>query len=247
MPYYLRIRDHFASLIERGSLVSGEKLPSERKLKEQFRITRVTVRRALIQLEAEGLIYREKRRGWFVSPPRLRYDPTVNVSFTECALAQGRVPGTTVLSKEQISGTSWESEHLDVPIGAPVYLIRRIRLVDARPVLIEHVHVDAVRCPGLLDLPLDRSLTELLSENFGIVEQRAHIIMRPAALKEPQAEPLGVTAGTPSLHLFRTIYDQFGDVVEFDQEFWRHDALEIAVSADVEGHEVVSRRSGGSA
>lgn len=247
MPYYLRIRDHFASLIERGSLVSGEKLPSERKLKDRFRITRVTVRRALMQLETEGLIYREKRRGWFVSPPRLRYDPTMNVSFTESVMAQGRVPGTIVLSKERISATSWESEHLNVPIGAPVYLIRRIRLVDARPVLIEHIHVDAARCPGLLDLPLDRSLTGLLSENFGIVEQRARIVMRPAALKEPQAEPLGVTAGTPSLHLFRIIYDQFGDVVEFDQEFWRHDALEIAVDVNVEGREVASRRSKGSA
>ncbi len=54
---------------------------------DAFGITRMTIRQALFQLEAEGLIYRLNRRGWFVSPPRLRYDPTANLSFTENALA----------------------------------------------------------------------------------------------------------------------------------------------------------------
>ena len=52
-----------------------------------FGITRMTIRQALFQLEAEGLIYHLNRRGWFVSPPRLGYDPTANLSFTENALA----------------------------------------------------------------------------------------------------------------------------------------------------------------
>ncbi|WP_156504394.1 GntR family transcriptional regulator, partial [Oleiphilus sp. HI0066] len=53
------------------------KLPSERYLSEQHSTTRVTIREALKLLETEGLIYRENRRGWFISPPKLRYDPSV--------------------------------------------------------------------------------------------------------------------------------------------------------------------------
>ncbi len=87
VPYYLRIRDHFASLIEAGTLAPQSKLPPERAVGDAFGITRMTIRQALFQLEAEGLIYRLIRRGWFVSPPRLRYDPTANMSFTENALA----------------------------------------------------------------------------------------------------------------------------------------------------------------
>ena len=81
VPYYLRVRDHFASLIEAGTLAPQSRLPSERVVGAAFGITRMTVRQALFQLEAEGLIYRLNRRGWFVSPPRLRYDPTANLSF----------------------------------------------------------------------------------------------------------------------------------------------------------------------
>ena len=82
VPYYMRFRNHFAAAIEAGTLPPGTKLPPERALAEEFSITRVTVHQALVRMEAEGLIFREERRGWFVSPPRVRYDPTANTSFT---------------------------------------------------------------------------------------------------------------------------------------------------------------------
>lgn len=231
IPYYLRIRDHFASMIEKGELQPGAKLPPERELRDRLQTTRVTARQALMQLEAEGLIYRENRRGWFVSPPRILYDPTANISFTESVISQGRHPGSTVLSKERIPASSWESRHMAVVVGDPIYLIRRLRSIDGRAVLLEHLHIDANRCPGLLDLPLDGSLTELMFEHYGIIEHRPYVNMRPTALVGSQAEALGVATGTPSLYLSRTILDQFDKVVEIDQEFWCHDAIDIRVSS----------------
>ena len=234
VPYYLRVRDHFASLIGTGVLAPQAKLPSERDVGEVFQITRVTARQALIQLEVEGLVYRLKRRGWFVSPPRVRYDPAGNISFTKNVKAQGRFPGTRVISKERILASAWDHEHLQVTIGAPVFLIRRVRLVDDRAVLVEHLHVNAERCPGLLDHPLEGSLTEILADHYGIILRRAQVSMHPTALNESQAEVLGVAAGTPGLYLARASFDQSNNVIEFDQEFWRHDVLEICVDVPAE-------------
>ena len=62
--------------IDHGLLPPASKLPAERKLSELFGTTRITVREALLQLEAQGQIYREERRGWFVSPPRLAKNQT---------------------------------------------------------------------------------------------------------------------------------------------------------------------------
>ena len=50
-------------MIEAGILAPGTKLPPERALAEEFSITRVTARQALTRMEAEGLIFREERRG----------------------------------------------------------------------------------------------------------------------------------------------------------------------------------------
>ncbi len=227
----MRFRDHFASMIEAGTLAPGAKLPPERTLSDEFSINRVTVRQALARMEAEGLVFREERRGWFVSPPRVYYDPTANTSFTESVSRQGRVAGTTILSKQEVSASLWLSTLLDCAVGDPIFIINRLRTVDGRAVLVEQIHVKAKRCPGLLDYSLDQSMTDLMAEKFGIIEHRTQINMRPTALPEAPAKALGVVVGTPSLYLSRAILDQFNEVIELDQEFWRHDAIDICVSA----------------
>ena len=231
VPYYLRIRDHFTAMIEANTLPPGSKFPAERALAEEFSITRMTVRQALMRMEAEGLIFREDRRGWFVSPPRVRYDPTANTSFTESIAEQGRIAGTKVLSNQRIAASQWESVHLGCAINDPVFVISRLRTVDERAVLVEKIHVNAERCPNLLDHRLDQSMTGLMAKEFGIIEHRTQINMRPAALSEEPARALGVAVGTPGLYLSRTIVDQFNKVVELDEEFWRHDAIDIYISA----------------
>jgi len=231
VPYYLRIRDHFVNMIESGTLGTGSKLPPERVLAEEFSITRVTARQALMRLEAEGLIFREERRGWFVSPPRVRYDPTANTSFTESIAEQGRVAGTTVLAAQQLKASPWQSIHLGCAVGDPLFVINRSRSVDGRAVLVEKIHIRAKRCPDLLRFPLNQSITDLMAREFEIIEHRAQIDMRPTALSEGPAKALGVAVGTPGLYLLRTIRDQFNEVVELDEEFWRHDAICISISA----------------
>ncbi|MFK5977841.1 MAG: UTRA domain-containing protein [Rhizobiaceae bacterium] len=231
VPYYLRLRDHFAAMIEEGALEPGAKFPPERALAEDFSVTRMTVRQALMRMEAEGLIFREDRRGWFVSPPRVRYDPTANASFTESITDQGRVAGTKVLFKQRIAASQWESTLLGCDIGDPVIVISRLRTVDGRAVLVEKIYVKAERCPTLLDHPLDQSMTGLMAREFGIIERRAQINMRPTALSEEPARALGIAVGTSGLYLSRTILDQFNEVVEHDEEFWRHDAIDICISA----------------
>lgn len=231
VPYYLRLRDALANQIEGGLLGPHVKLPSERELKETYDINRVTVRQALMQLESEGLIYRLIRRGWYVSPSRLVYDPTKNIGFMDNVRLQGRTPETSILSKSEVSASSWANRHLGIEVGAPVFLLRRRRSIDGLAVLVEHINVNAKLCPGLLDFPLECSLTELFKEHYGITISRTQINMYPAPLNEAQADELKVVAGAPGLFLTRASYDQNDNIVEFDQEFWRHDVLEISIES----------------
>jgi len=231
IPHHLRLRDHFAGEIENGALSPGSRLPPERNLAEQLDITRITLRQALGRLEAEGLIFRQERRGWFVSPPRVLYDPTANASFTQSIAQQGRVASTKVLAVESAKASLNESRLLNCKVGEPIFIINRVRTVDGRPILVERIQIIASRCKGLTDFELDGSLTALMAEKFDIIEQRVQISMRPTAISEVAAKELGVAVGTPGLYLIRKILDQNDDVVEIDEEFWRHDAIEICISA----------------
>ena len=74
-------------------------------------------------------------------------------------------------------------------------------------------------------------MTSLIKQKFNIIEHRTQINMRSTALPEVPAKALGATVGTPSLYISRAILDQYNEVIELDQEFWRHDAIDICVSA----------------
>ncbi|MCV6604021.1 MAG: GntR family transcriptional regulator, partial [Porticoccaceae bacterium] len=98
----LEIRDYLAAQIAAGKLCVNARLPSERELVEQFNSTRITVRDALSKLESEGLIYRSNRRGWFVTPSRLEYDPSSRVNFYMLAAQQNKEPATELISRRCI-------------------------------------------------------------------------------------------------------------------------------------------------
>lgn len=232
-PQYLALRDQIARNIEDGTLAPGARLPSERQLQSDSGTARGTIREALFQLEAEGLIYRRDRSGWYVSPPAVTYDPTRWASFTTYVSEQGRSPATQTLDKQVQPAPSAVADIFRVAPGTPLFVITRRRLIDARAVLIERITVDPRLTPGLLELSLDGSLTHILSTRYDLNVVRNRVDMRPCALVRDAAEALGVKSGTPGLLVVRTSYDDRGRVVEYDQEYWRHDAIRIHVDLGV--------------
>ena len=215
--------------IEHGLLACGSKLPAERKLSELFDTTRITLREALGQLEAQGLVYREERRGWFVSPPRLTYNPLVRSHFHAMVGEQGRVPATEVLSARLIPANAEICQLLELPALSSVYQIRRARRIDGRLVLYVEHYLNPNYFPGVLDFDLTRSLTELYAREYGIHYGRVRFDMMPTALHHEAATALRVALGSPALRIVRVNRDQHGRLIDCDLEFWRHDALHVSV------------------
>ena len=80
---YRQIADQLRGLIERGEYAAGSRLPTERDLAEQLKVSRPTVREALIALEVEGLVRIRVGSGIYVSEPaalRVRLVMTIGMS-----------------------------------------------------------------------------------------------------------------------------------------------------------------------
>ncbi|MDR5900397.1 UTRA domain-containing protein [Halomonas vilamensis] len=229
--YYLHVTDKLRDVLltdDTAWVNDNGKLPAERELAQRFETTRVTLRQALAQLEGEGRIHRSNRRGWFVSPKRLEYDPTRDAGFNDYVRDQGRLPRTEVLSVSTSSHPP-AAKALGLVADQTFYHIRRRRYVDERAVLVESLWVVPERAPGLLDERFDFSLWKLLREKWNLRLSHRSISMVSEALQGADARELGVAAGTAGLNICRTILDGDQRPVEYDEEHWLHDALSIRV------------------
>ncbi|QUM75107.1 phosphonate utilization transcriptional regulator PhnR [Moritella sp. 24] len=228
---YLKIKDEILQQIEFGLLTSGQKLPSERKLAESFNTTRVTLREALSLLESEGRVYREDRRGWFISPEPLRYDPTNTTNFHRLALGQQRTPKTELISATMVPADNHIAQLLQIAPQTEVLKIHRVRYLDDRPVVLVTNYVLPERLPNLLDHDLSASLTDIYQQHYDTLYQRTHYRIRSSSLVADTATPLRATSGCAAMYIERVNYDQHGQLLDCDLEYWRHDAVIIEAEA----------------
>ncbi|KAB0494732.1 UTRA domain-containing protein [Pseudomonas vancouverensis] len=215
--------------IDHGLLAPGSKLPAERKLSELFGTTRITLREALLQLESQGQIYREERRGWFVSPPRLAYNLMQRSHFHAMVSAQGRVPSTEVISARLQPASAAVCAWLQLPALSSVIQICRSRRIDGRLVLYVEHYLNPKYFPGILEFDLNQSITELYARHYDLQYGRVRFEIVPTALSVEAAAALKVSVGSPGLQIARVNYDQHERLIDCDLEFWRHDAIHVGV------------------
>ncbi len=230
---YVKIKDAIVEQIEAGMLSPREKLPAERKLAESFDTTRVTLREALSLLEAEGRVYREDRRGWFISPEPLKYDPTLTLNFINMALAQGRKPDTELLGAKATLASKQASKVLKLPPFSDVYHVERVRYLEGRPVVYTTNYIKQDMFPNLLDFDLSLSLTDIYRDHYGIRYNKVLYRVSSTSLVGDIARALRATSGTPAMLVERTNYSENGDLIDCDIEYWRHDAICIESLAEI--------------
>lgn len=67
-PIYEQIKEKTKEYIINGAMEEHERLPSVREVAAQLAINPNTIQRAYKELEAEGYIYSQKAKGYFVAP-----------------------------------------------------------------------------------------------------------------------------------------------------------------------------------
>lgn len=217
--------------IDAGLLIAGNKLPAERKLAESFNTTRVTLRESLALLEAEGKLYREDRRGWFVSPEPLSYDPTYTTDFPAMANAQGRHARSELISAKLVPASRRAASLLQISPLSEVYRIDRLRYLDGRPVMVVTNFILPKYFPNLLDHDVTTSLTKTYRDNYDVIYSKTRYRVSTTSLLGDTAQALRATSGSPAMFVERLNYDQHDNLIDCDLEYWRHDAICIESTA----------------
>ncbi|MER7764280.1 GntR family transcriptional regulator [Streptomyces sp. NPDC097619] len=223
----LWVRDHLRGLAE--SAAPGAALPSERALCAQLGVSRPTVRAAVDELVAAGLVVREHGRGMFAARAKITQElsPAGAESGFSLPRAQGSWAGR-VLEFAVLPAGEAVGRRLRLAPSAPIVYIARLRLVDGEPMAIEYLHVPEERVPGLVAADMESGdFYELLRTRHGTVVHEAVQAIEPTVLGEREARLLGVPAHSAALRFERLTTDRAGRPAEYVHSLYRGDRYRI--------------------
>jgi len=229
-PVYQQLNQILSDLVREGQFVEGQKFLTEREICQRFNVSRATANKALSSLVASGLLEFRKGVGTFVRSGQLDYDLRSLVSFTEKAIVAGKTPVTRVLRFERTSVDRLPPDSaraMDLPAGAPVYELERLRIADSTPVILERRQIDAARCPGLSAEDVAGSLYAVWTQRYRLPIIGAEQDIRAVNLAGPDAELLRVVPGTAGLLVTATGLLRDGGVLWLEQTLYRSDQYEF--------------------
>jgi GntR family transcriptional regulator len=223
---YLVLRDRILS----GAIGFGTRLPTENELADYHRVSRVTVRRALGELERERLIERRRSAGTRVTYRQGPAPITADISGVLANIADmGRRTAVKLLSFDYVSAEGAVAQALGVPPDQLLQRSVRVRSVDRLPFSYLTTHVpENVSVTFTRQELASRPLLDLL-ERAGVKVEHARQRISAGLATPEVARALGVRTGSPLIELVRIVYDQAGRGVEHLHALYRPDryAFEI--------------------
>lgn len=231
-PTYLEIREALRRRIVSRAYQPGEKLPNELELARQFRVSRMTLRRALNDLVNEGLLRRVPGVGTFATQRHLRSDHTRLRSFWETTVSLGLTPSSRVVEAAQVDPDDVVRGSLELDRNAQVYRICRVRLADGEPLAFHEAYIPCDLMPGLLERDLAGSLYGYYRE-FGFVIASGEQLIQACAADARLAELLEVPPGTPLLYIERVTRTSSGSPIEFLRGYLRSDRYPVYMTLRV--------------
>ncbi len=223
MPLYQQLQHALREAIDKRILRPDEALPAERQLASELEVSRITVRKAIDGLVAEGLLVRRPGSGNFINT-RIEKNFAKLTSFSEDMRARGRNPHSVWLKRAEGTVTPDEALRLRLSPGAPVFRFHRIRFADDVPMCLEYATISA-ECLPSLDA-VDTSMYDAL-EKAGNRPVRALQRLSALLLNAEQAKLLQAKEGDAGLSVERLGFLRDGRAVEFCQSFFRGDTYDF--------------------
>ena len=229
VPRYFTIEQSLRSRI--AALEAHAPLPSDAQLCEEFGVSRMTARGAVMRLVHEGLVYRVPGRGTFVAPARANRTASHILSFSDEMRRRGRRPRSRVVERAVRAATSDETRRLGTD---EVLVLRRVREADGEPVALETAVFPAARIGTALDGDLEEVSVFATLAAAGLVPTAGRAAIGAEAATAEGARLLGVKRGTPLLVERRLIQDQDGAPLESTESRYVASRYGLDVDFDVE-------------
>jgi GntR family transcriptional regulator len=232
IPKYLQISAWLKGLIETGRYRKGEQLPSEVELAGMCDVTRTTVRQAIAELTAKGLLRKKKGTGTFVcvpAPAELRQKLEHISSTTDLMQDSGIAQSTRVIKKRVEQAEDEIAKVLFLGSNKKVIHVQRIRIGDGTPYVYEESYLPNDLFKGILNMDLTGSLYKILSEEFNIVLARCQQTISAVNLNADIAGILQLSENAAGIFMESLTFDENSIPVELLYSYHRGDTYKLEI------------------
>ena len=217
--------------IGRGHFGQGDKLPTEQDLAARFAVNRHTIRHALADLAAQGLVHARRGAGVFVTGQPTVYPLGRRVRFHQAVQAAGQVPSRRFSRIDRRPAEPHEAEALALPPGAEVHVVEGVSLADGAPLAAFRSVFPAGRFADLpRHLEETGSVTGALARSGVADYTRASTRLTAKAAKPMLALRLRIAEGAPVLRSEAVNVDPAGQPVEYGVTWFAGDRVTLTVA-----------------
>jgi GntR family transcriptional regulator len=216
--------------IVRGAHPAGAQLPAIGELARRYGATAITARRALRQLEEEGLIRVEHGVGTFVADWSRQHDLFAGAgtlpSFGEEAVDAGSRT-TEVLHRDEAVPHAPAARALGLDVESPLAVLERLRRVNGRAVAFQRSYLPSELATLVRDYTPDASLYRLLLARTGRAPHTAEERLLPVVFPSEVAARLEVAEGALGWQALRTTFDVANVPLLYDDAYFPADRVEL--------------------
>jgi GntR family transcriptional regulator len=232
IPKYLQISAWLRELIQNGRYQPGEKLPSEVALSQVCGVNRNTLRQAISELAAIGLLRKEKGTGTFVAaraPVELRHKLERILSFTDLMRDSGVEEKTIILSKRMETADEDIAKALFLGPSKKVIVVRRVRAGDGIPLIYEESYLPRDIFDGIQEMNLSGSMYKIMTERFKVSLARSKQTISGVNLDRNIASILELPKNAAGIFIESLTFDENSIPIELLYSYHRGDKYKLEI------------------
>jgi len=202
---YVRVKQYLKDGLADGTWPAGAQMPSEAELMARFGLSRMTVNRALKELQAQGLVERSQGVGTFAA--RLhRVSSTLTLrDLHEEIVERGHTHHAVVHRQRTEKAAAALAAQLGLGVGARVFHTLIVHHENGVPLQCEDRYVNPACSPHYLEADFTRTTpTQVLFETTAL--WRAQYTIEAGAPTPEEARLLGITLREPCLVVTRATF-----------------------------------------
>ena len=220
-PMYRQIADAIREKISNAEYKVGEALPTEAQLREEFSVSRVTVRQALKLLIENGELESIQGSGTYVKASKVNYDIYQQSSFNEKWAHLNVVTHSDVLAFEITLPSITMADNLNISEDERIFYIKRVRYIDENPITVEETWMPLYLFPDLTYEVMQTSKYDYIEKQKGMVIDRSEQEIIPVLPSEKISTLLGIDPNQPIIEKRTKSFLDNGTVFEYSRNFFK--------------------------